>query len=149
MVDKIEQEPEILVKLGAAFNTKEEAVRGACAMLAGAGCVEPGYAESMLKREEVNSTWLDKGLAIPHGMATDKIRVKKDGFAVLPLPHGVDWGDGERADLVIAIAAGGDTHLELMRRLIKVLHNDVLLEKIKNTSDIEIISGILSGTVLS
>ncbi|MDR2303724.1 MAG: PTS sugar transporter subunit IIA [Treponema sp.] len=141
----MEQKPEILVKQGTSFATKEEAVREACNMLALAGCVAPDYAESMLKRESVNSTYLDKGLAIPHGMAADKIRVHKDGFAVLQIPGGVDWGDGERASIVIAIAAGGDTHLELMRRLVRVLQNDQAMEKIKNTPDAEVIVKILAG----
>jgi phosphocarrier protein FPr len=144
-MEKMEPGPEILVKQGASFTAKEEAVREACDMLARAGCVESDYAESMLKRESVNSTYLDKGLAIPHGMAADKIRVHKDGFAVLQIPAGVDWGNGERASIVIAIAAGGDTHLELMRTLVKLLHNDQAMEKIKNTPDAEVIVSILSG----
>lgn len=139
----MEPGPEILVKQGASFAAKEEAVREACGMLARAGCVAGDYAESMLKRESVNSTYLDKGLAIPHGMAADKIRVHKDGFAVLQIPAGVDWGNGERASVVIAIAAGGDTHLELMRTLVKVLHNDQAMEKIKNTPDAEVIVKII------
>jgi phosphocarrier protein FPr len=144
-MEKRESRPEILVKQGVLFAAKEEAVREACNMLAQAGCVAPDYAESMLKRESVNSTYLGKGLAIPHGMAADKIRVLKDGFAVLQIPGGVDWGDGERANIVIAIAAGGDTHLELMRTLVKVLQNDQAMETIKNTPDAEVIVGILSG----
>lgn len=144
-MEKREQKPEILVKQGVSFAAKEEAVREACNMLARAGCVTPDYAESMLKRESVNSTYLDKGLAIPHGMAADKIRVYKDGFAVLQIPGGVDWGDGERAGVVIAIAAGGDTHLELMRTLVRVLHNDRAMEEIKTTSDAEVIVRILAG----
>ncbi|MDR1047406.1 MAG: PTS sugar transporter subunit IIA [Treponema sp.] len=142
-MEKMELKPEILVRQGASFAAKEEAVREACGMLVRAGCVESDYAESMLKRESVNSTYLGKGLAIPHGMAADKIRVHKDGFAVLQIPAGVDWGDGERASIVIAIAAGGDTHLELMRTLVKVLHNDQAMEKIKNTPDAEVIVKII------
>jgi multiphosphoryl transfer protein len=44
------------VRLGASPATKEEAIRMVAGLLAGAGHIDPGYAESMLGREKVANT---------------------------------------------------------------------------------------------
>jgi hypothetical protein len=65
-----------LVRLNAAPASKEAAITEACQLLAAAGCVAPGFAASMLRREAVANTFLGHGVAIPHGLLEDKDMVR-------------------------------------------------------------------------
>jgi phosphocarrier protein FPr len=61
-----------LIRLGARATDKEDAIRQAGQLLVAAGCVAPGYENSMIAREQVANTYLGAGVAIPHGLGEDK-----------------------------------------------------------------------------
>ena len=107
---------------GLAGESKEEAVLRAGHMLEAAGYVDVGYAEAMLERESVATTYMGSGVAIPHGTAEAKTKVRKSGIVVLQYPEGVDFGD-EKARLVIGIAGVGDDHLEILAKLATALED--------------------------
>ena len=107
---------------GLAGESKEEAVLRAGHMLEAAGYVDVGYAEAMLERERVATTYMGSGVAIPHGTAEAKTKVRKSGIVVLQYPEGVDFGD-EKARLVIGIAGVGDDHLEILAKLATALED--------------------------
>jgi phosphocarrier protein FPr len=134
---------ELLAKMGTIFASKEDALREACRLLEEAGCVDKEYADSMLRREYISSTYLDRGLAIPHGTRNDMGRVKRDGIAVLQVPGGVSWGKGQNAELIVAIAASSDAHLGILRHLVSLLHDEALLTRLKTTTDMEEIKAVL------
>ncbi|MDR2112030.1 MAG: phosphoenolpyruvate--protein phosphotransferase [Candidatus Accumulibacter sp.] len=127
--------PELIMRLGMAFASKEDAIREACALLFAAGCVDRDYARSMLRREETANTWLGAGLAIPHGALEDKGGVKRDGLAVLQSPAGVDWGGGNRATLIVAIAAAGDGHIAILKRMTGLLQDQSRMSRLSQTLD--------------
>ena len=83
------------VQMGAQAASKESAIRQVAELLVGSGCIEPGYAESMLAREQVANTYLGKGVAIPHGLPKDRELIQRTGIAVLQVPAGVAWQPGE------------------------------------------------------
>ncbi|MFP3181808.1 MAG: PTS sugar transporter subunit IIA, partial [Paraburkholderia sp.] len=89
-----------LVRLNARASSKHDAIVQAGELLAAAGFIEPGYLESLHGREKVSNTYLGNGVAIPHGMQEDRHLIRRTGVAVLQLPEGVEWHDGERAKLV-------------------------------------------------
>ncbi|MDR1901936.1 MAG: PTS sugar transporter subunit IIA [Treponema sp.] len=134
---------ELITKAGAVFTSKEEALREACRLLNEAGCVDKDYADSMLRREYISSTYLDMGLAIPHGTQNDMLRVKREGIAVLQVPGGVSWGKDQNAELIVAIAASSDAHLSILRHLVSLLHDKALLTKLKTTANAEEIKAVL------
>ena len=72
-----------LVRLDARPADKAEAIAQAGQLLAAAGCVEPGYAGSMSRREQAANTFLGHGVAIPHGMGEDRAMVRRNGLAIL------------------------------------------------------------------
>src|SRR5436853_6358353 len=110
------------VRVGAVAESKEDAIRQVAALLARSGCVvSGGYAESMLARERVANTYLGKGIAIPHGLPRDRGMIRKTGIAVLQVPQGVEWLPGDRAKLVVGIAAKSDERLELIGNLTAML----------------------------
>ncbi|WP_035683009.1 PTS sugar transporter subunit IIA [Azospirillum brasilense] len=94
-----------LLRLNASPAGKEEAIREAAQLLIAAGCIDPAYAASMLRREAVANTFLGHGVAIPHGMVEDRGMVRRSGIAVLQVPGGIEWNPGQTAHLVVAIAA--------------------------------------------
>jgi phosphocarrier protein FPr len=133
----VEAEIELIIRTGLSFSDKKAALEEASALLEGAGCVDPGYIESFLKREYITSTYLDRGIALPHGTQDDKDKVRKKGLVVLQVPEGVNWGPSQTATVIAAIAAPQESHLLLMRNLVKLLQNEAVMIKLKNSTDPE------------
>ena len=133
-----------LVRLGARPATKDEAIRQACQLLVAAGCVDPGYADSMVAREAVANTFLGNGVAIPHGLVEDRGFVRRDAVAVLQVPAGVLWNPGQEARLVVAIAARGDGHLAILRRLTRLIGDEARLAALATTTDAGLIAAALA-----
>jgi phosphocarrier protein FPr len=117
-----------LVRLAAAPASKEAAIREAAQLLVAAGCVDQKFADSMIARESVANTFLGHGVAIPHGMVEDKSLVRRDGIAVLQIPAGLVWNEGQTAKLVVAIAAKSDNHITILRRLTRLIQDEARLD---------------------
>lgn len=124
-----------LVRLGAAPGTKEQAISDAGSILLAAGYIEPDYVRSLLAREQVANTYLGHGVAIPHGMVQDRSLVKRTGVAVLQVPSGVVWNDGQVAKLVVAIAAQSDEHIDILRRLARLMNDEAGLRRAVEARD--------------
>jgi multiphosphoryl transfer protein len=124
-----------LVRLNATPASKEAAIGEACQLLIASGCVAPDFAASMLRREAVANTYLGHGVAIPHGMGEDKGMVRRDGIAVLQVPGGIEWNPGQSARLVVAIAARGDQHITILRRLTRLIQDEARLQALCATRD--------------
>lgn len=137
----------LLVRVGASPPDRAQAIEQAAALLVAAGAVEAGFADSMRCREAVSETYLGGGIAIPHGMVEDRGLIRRDAIAVLQVPGGVEWTDGQVARLVIAIAARSDTHLAILRRLTGLIGDDALLARLCVTTDAAAIVAALSGEV--
>ncbi|WP_037087362.1 phosphoenolpyruvate--protein phosphotransferase [Cereibacter sphaeroides] len=137
--------PRELIQLDARASSKEEAIARAAAALVAAGCVRPGFEASMLRREAVSNTYLGKGIAIPHGTVEDRDLIQKDAIAVLQVRDGVEWNAGERARLVVAIAARSDGHIEILRRLTRLLQDEDRLAVLAATDDRQALSDALNG----
>ena len=105
--------------------------------------IEADYADAMVERENLVSTYMGMGVAIPHGTSQKKETVKKSGVVLLQYPDGVDFGE-EKAYLVFGIAGVGDEHLELLGNVCNVLEDEDALEKMKTSSDIDFLMGQLS-----
>ena len=127
---------QVEVRLGAAPHNREDAVRAAGALLAQAGHVLPAYVDSLLQREKLANTFLGQGVAIPHGLIEDRHLVQSTGLAVLQVPAGVRWGDdAKQAHLVVAIAAASDEHIEVLRRLTRLMRDQALMQHLITTHD--------------
>ena len=127
---------------GLPSETKEEAIRRAGKLLNEAGYVDAEYIEAMIERENLTTTYMGMGLAIPHGTSAAKSAVKNSGIAVLQYPEGVDFGD-EKAHLVIGIAGVGDSHLEILAKVCEALEDEEVLERLSKSAGAEEIYEIL------
>lgn len=136
--------PRLLIRMGATPATKDAAIREAAQLLVAAGCIDPPYEASMLRRESVANTYLGHGVVIPHGMVDDRHHVRESGLAVLQVPGGVEWHEGQVAHLVVAIAAQSDTHITILRRLTRLIQDEARLTRLRTTDRKEEIAAALS-----
>lgn len=127
-------EPRNIV-LGLSPETKEDAIHRAGQLLVDGGYVGQEYVGAMLAREEEATTYMGMGLALPHGTEEGKKAVISTGIAVLQYPEGVEFSDGEKARLLIAIAGKGDEHMDVMARLAGALEDPDVLERLCTTTD--------------
>ena len=83
------------------------------------------YKKGILAREQMSSTAVGEGIAIPHAKST---AVKSPSLAAMTVPSGVDYEalDEEPSNLLFMIAApnDGDIHLEVLSRLMTILMDE-------------------------
>ena len=123
------------IKLNAAPSSKIDAIQEVGDILVASKAVSPDFIKSMQQREAVSNTYLGSGIAIPHGMVEDKSLIQEDAIAVLQVPEGVEWNEGEKATLIVGIAAKGDNHITILRRLTRLMQNKTLLVQLQTTND--------------
>ena len=133
------------VQLKASPANKLEAIRAVGNLLVQSGCIQPGYIESMFGREQVANTYLGNGITIPHGLPKDRELINRTGIAILQVPAGVRWNNAEVAYLVVGIAAKTDEHIEVLRRLTRVLGNPDQVKQLVQTGNPADIIEALTG----
>ena len=114
--------------------SKEEAIIRAGNLLFNNGYVGYEYINSMLEREKRISTYIGYGVAMSHGTEFGKEQVKKAGIVVLQYPEGINFG-GQKAYLLIAIAAKGEEHLEILSNIAQALGDVEAIENLKTTKN--------------
>lgn len=123
------------VRVQGTASDKHDAIRQAGELLVGAGCVGKAYVQGMLAREQTMSTYLGNGVAIPHGQHENLSEVIRTGISVLQIPDGVEWEEGEKAYLVIGIAANADEHVGVLANLAEVIEDEDAAAELARTSD--------------
>ncbi|HDL4385904.1 TPA: PTS mannitol transporter subunit IICBA [Mannheimia haemolytica] len=134
------------VFLGLQANSKEEAIRFAGEQLVKAGFVQPSYVDAMFAREQMVSTYLGEGLAVPHGTSDAKDSVLKTGIVVCQYPNGVRVTDEEDgvAKLVVGIAAKGNDHIQILSAITNALDDEQAMKTLTSTNDVEKVLALLS-----
>jgi len=133
------------VRTGLSAADKYTAIRLAGEQLVARGCVEASYIDAMLVREEVITTYIGEGVAIPHGVGSAKQFIKKTGLAVLQFPDGVPFGE-EKAYLVVGIAGLEEEHLPILQALATIMLDEDRIEAIKHSTDATFIyESLLNG----
>lgn len=125
------------VLLEAQAADKVDAIRQAGELLVRTGCCAPSYVDGMLAREKVISTYLGNGVAIPHGRPEDLGSVYRTGVSVLQLPEGVEWEPGEKAYLVIGLAATATSHehVTVLANLVEVVSDPQITQQLVHATD--------------
>ena len=90
------------------------------------------YKREILIREEMDSTAVENGVAVPHARCA---AVRRAGLAAMTVPGGVDYGaeDGEPSTLFFMIAApegGGEVHMEMLSHLMVMLMDEDFCQKL-------------------
>src|SRR6185369_5712344 len=94
--------------------------------------------------EEIISTYLGNGIALPHGTSESQDTILRTGLAVAQFPDGVPWGD-EPARLVIGLAARSEEHIAILSRLATVLGDAELCERLGRTTEASEIHAALTA----
>lgn len=131
------------VIIGLPSETRNAAIERAGRLLLVGGYVGADYLPAMLEREEVASTYIGNGVAIPHGVGAAKSAITRSGIVVLQYPQGVDF-DGETAYLVIGIAGAGDEHLQILSRLADALEDENTVKELAKVNDREVLYNALT-----
>lgn len=127
--------------------TKQDVLKVLAARMLELGYVSSDYLEPLLVRENKVNTFMCNGIAIPHGTNEAKGQVSKTGVVIMQLPQGVTWGNnGEKAHLVIGIAAKGDDHMELLQQLATVAMDEELALHLGTNASIIDIAKALGGS---
>lgn len=133
------------ILLRATATSKEQAIRLAGQLLVAGGCVAPAYVEGMLAREETMSTYLGNGVAIPHGQFDNRQQIYQTAISVVQVPQGVEWEPGEKAYLVVGIAASSDEHVSVLANLADAVEDETLTRQLIETEDPQVILQILGA----
>lgn len=123
------------IRLNSTALDKTAAIRQAGDLLVKAGYVAQAYVEGMLAREVITSTYLGNGVAIPHGRSDDKDTVYQTGLSVVQFPDGVEWEEGEKACLVVGIAAVADEHVDILTNLAEVIEDPAQAEQLVRATE--------------
>ena len=126
------------IKLNASPKTKQEAIEELIDLQVKGGKIadREAYKEGILAREAMSTTAVGEGIAIPHAKSD---AVKAPSLAAMTVPNGVDYEamDDEPSNLLFMIAApnGGDVHLEVLSRLMTMLMDEDLKNKLLSAKD--------------
>ncbi|RUT30343.1 transcriptional regulator [Arsenicitalea aurantiaca] len=107
--------------------------------------------EALNQREQLGSTGLGNGIAVPHG----KFAGLGDVVAVFArLDHAVDFDalDDEPVDIAVMLLApmgAGADHLKALAKVARVLRTESLVEDLRRTSDPAELHAILSRPLAS
>lgn len=127
------------IELNVSVNNKDEAINKLVDLMYETGKIsdKAEYKKGILAREELTSTGIGEGIAIPHAQVA---AVKEAGLAAMVVPEGVEYNslDGKPAKLFFMIAApqdGGNTHLQALAKLSALLMDKDFREKLINAND--------------
>ncbi len=127
------------IKLNATVESKKDAIQQAGDLLVNSGSIQAEYVAGMHEREDSMSTYLGNGVAIPHGMHESIQYINESSISVVQIPEGVEWEDGEKAFLVIGIAAQSDDHIVILSNLAEVVEEMDAVMALAKTDDAQFI----------
>lgn len=130
--------------LGCTAQTRDEAIARAGAMLVDSGYVKESYIEAMYQREDIVSTYIGNGVAIPHGVGEAQQAIIKSGIVVLQYPEGIEY-NGNTAYLVIGIAGKDNDHIKILGRIAESLAEESDAKVLWTTPSIDLIYNAFVG----
>ncbi|MBB5183790.1 PTS sugar transporter subunit IIA [Catenisphaera adipataccumulans] len=117
--------------------TSDDAILQMGNLLKNSGYITDGYIQGMLERDHNLSVYIGNDIAIPHGEIEYFDSILYTGIGVMIYPEGLDW-HGNKARVVIGIAAKGDEHMPILSHIAETLYDMEIVEKIVHGSVDEI-----------
>jgi len=122
------------VLLGLKSVTRDEAIRKAGELLIQGGYVNDEYIDAMFEREEIVSTFIGNGVAIPHGVGKARGLIKHSGLVVMQYPDGIDF-NGNTCYLVIGISGKDNDHIKILSNIAEQLGDSDKAQLLWKTDD--------------
>ena len=101
--------------------------------------------KAVYEREQIMSTGVGKGLAIPHGKSPE-LEKNYGAFAVLETPVNYESVDDQPVSLIFLLAgpsAGNRSHIKMLSRISRLLNNETFRNKLKKINSSEEILQLL------
>ena len=124
--------------------SKKELLKEACGRLIDGGYVSKGFLKDVLERENVESTAIGSGIAIPHGKAENVIRPQ---ICVVKLAEPLNWGN-MKVDVIFLLALNFEnmiTTKAFFRDFTRVLSEEESLNAIRGTHGSKELEGVLKA----
>lgn len=139
-----------LIKLNIKKNSKEEIIKELAHLINDEKRLNnyEDYVEEVLKRENLTTTGIGFGIAIPHGKCA---AVKVPSVAVGRIDEGVEWDslDGNPVKIVFQLAvpeeAASDQHLRILAALSRKLMDEEFVDELFNSKDKEGLLNLLTS----
>ena len=132
------------ILLGLEKTTRDEAIKRAASLLINDGYVSSEYLDAMFAREEIVSTYIGNGVAIPHGVGKQRGLIKTSGVVVLQYPEGIDY-NGETAYLVIGISGKDNDHIKILSNIAEQLGEIEKAQELWKTTDLEAVFDVFTN----
>lgn len=133
------------VRLGLTATDRRDAIEQAGQLLVAAGAVEQAYVDAMHEREQVMSSYMGEGFALPHGTDDSRRHVHRAAVAFVQFTEPVIWEeDDEETFAALAVAATSDEHVGVLATLAKVLVDEDKAERLRTTDDVDEVLTLLA-----
>lgn len=129
--------------LGLASESRDEAIKRAGQVLIDSGYVSSDYIEAMLQREDIVSTFIGNGVAIPHGVGKARDLILSSGLVVLQYPDGIDY-NGNVCYLVIGISGKDNDHIKILSKIAEQISDEDNAKVLWETTDADAVFEMFS-----
>lgn len=133
LADMIDEEHIMLVK---EKTERDFVLKKVCKQLCDDGYVKEDFYQDVLKRENIESTAIGNGVAIPHGMPENVIQPK---ISVIKLEYPVNWG-GKMVSIIFLLALNFNnigTTKAFFSDFSRMVGSKEKIEKINNVENVE------------
>ncbi len=124
--------------LGLPSSSRDEAIRLVGERLIEEGYVTSEYVDAMFEREEIVSTYIGNGIAIPHGVGKARHQILHSGLVVMQYPEGIEY-NGNTAYLVIGIAGKDNDHIKILANIAEAFGDEDDAKKLWHTRDVNLV----------
>lgn len=136
------------VRLKATADDRRDVIDQAGQLLVDAGAVDPAYVAAMHEREQVMSSYMGEGFALPHGTDESRRHVHRAAVAFVQLTEPVVWEeDDEETFAALAVAAASDEHVGVLATLAKVLVDEDKAQRLRTTDDVDEVLALLAPAI--
>lgn len=131
------------ILLGLQSVSRDEAITKAGELLIASGYVSEAYLKAMFEREDIVSTYIGNGIAIPHGVGKARGLIKSSGLVILQYPDGIDYNNNT-CYLVIGISGKDNDHIKILANIAEQFSDEEQAEKLWKTSDKDLLFSLLT-----
>jgi PTS system mannitol-specific IIA component len=132
------------IELSATASSREEAVVFCGNKLVALGAVNADYVSAMWEREQILSSCLGEGFAIPHGTDASRAFVNFDQLVFVRFQEPIAWEDQE-VRVCIGIAAKGDAHVDILGNLADLLMDERSTHRLLSSESRQEILDLVTG----
>lgn len=116
--------------------TQNELIEKYCKFLTNKRFVKPNFFNTVLQRQKVSSTYVARGIAVPHG---SKDEVLNSVILIINCSKPIFWDD-DYANTIILVASNDQDARNfslLFRKIMRIASDDQLSEQLKKCEDVE------------